>query len=164
MTCGVNARKRAGGFTLIELVITVTIVGILASAAVPMAELSVKRTREQQLQEALRQIRTAIDEYKRAADEGRIARNDDDSRYPGGLASLVNGVVDLKAPDNRKIYFLRRLPRDPFAIDAEKTAAETWGKRSYASPPDAPREGRDVYDVYSLAPGTGINGIRYRDW
>ena len=157
-------RRRPIGFTLIEMVITVAIVGILASAALPLTELSAKRAKEQQLQEALRQIRTALDDYKRAVDEGRIARSDLETGYPKSLALLVDGVSDQKSPDRKKIYFLRRLPRDPFATDVALPAAQTWGKRAYASPPDAPREGEDVYDVYSLSSGLGINGVRYRDW
>ena len=164
MTIVIHVRPRPIGFTLIEMVITVAIVGILASAALPLTELSVKRAKEQQLQEALRQIRTALDDYKLAADEGRIARSDLETGYPKSLALLVDGVSDQKSPDRKKIYFLRRLPRDPFATDAALPAAQTWGKRAYASPPDAPREGDDVYDVYSLSSGLGINGVRYRDW
>jgi len=164
MTIVLHVRPRPIGFTLIEMVITVAIVGILASAALPLTELSVKRAKEQQLQEALRQIRTALDDYKRAADEGRIARSDLETGYPKSLALLVDGVSDQKSPDRKKIYFLRRLPRDPFATDVALPAAQTWGKRAYASPPDAPREGEDVYDVYSLSSGLGINGVRYRDW
>jgi len=164
MTIVLHVRPRPIGFTLIEMVITVAIVGILASAALPLTELSVKRAKEQQLQEALRQIRTALDDYKLAADEGRIARSDLETGYPKSLALLVDGVSDQKSPDRKKIYFLRRLPRDPFATDAALPAAQTWGKRAYASPPDAPREGEDVYDVYSLSSGLGINGVRYRDW
>ena len=164
MTIVLHVRPRPIGFTLIEMVITVAIVGILASAALPLTELSVKRAKEHQLQEALRQIRTALDDYKLAADEGRIARSDLETGYPKSLALLVDGVSDQKSPDRKKIYFLRRLPRDPFATDAALPAAQTWGKRAYASPPDAPREGEDVYDVYSLSSGLGINGVRYRDW
>ena len=164
MTVAFPVRMRCAGFTLIEMVITVAIVGILASAALPLTELSVKRAKEQQLQEALRQIRTALDDYKRAADEGRIARSDLETGYPKSLALLVDGVSDQKSADRKKIYFLRRLPRDPFATDVALPAAQTWGKRAYASPPDAPREGEDVYDVYSLSSGLGINGVRYRDW
>lgn len=150
-------------FTLIELVITVAIIGILASVTMPLAQITVERSKEQELRAGLRQIREAIDAYKRAADEGRIARRADESGYPRALDVLVEGVADAKQPDKKKIYFLRRLPRDPFA-DAARTAAESWGKRSYDSPATAPIEGMDVFDVYSRAPGVGLNGIPYRDW
>lgn len=151
------------GFTLIELVITVAIVAILASAAVPLTQLAVQRGKEQELRSALRQIREAIDVYKQAADEGRIEKEADASGYPPALADLVNGVEDIKKPDKPKIYFLRRLPRDPFAADDVK-AEDTWGLRAYASPPDDPKEGDDVFDVYSLAEGEGLNGVPYRKW
>lgn len=151
------------GFTLIELVITVAIVAILASAALPLSQLAVQRAKEQELRTALRQIREAIDTYKAAADEGRIARQADQSGYPPSLDVLVMGVENIKDPRKKQIYLLRRLPRDPFA-PVELSAADTWGKRAYASPPDAPAEGRDVFDVYSLAEGKGINGVPYRDW
>jgi general secretion pathway protein G len=153
------------GFTLIELVVTVAIIGILVSAAVPLAELAVQRSRESELRTALRQIRTALDDYKKAVDEGRIVKKADDSGYPPSLDALVEGLPDAKDPAKKRlIYFLRRMPRDPFADDPATPAARTWGLRSYESPPDAPREGRDVFDVYSLAPGVGLNGIPYRQW
>jgi general secretion pathway protein G len=145
-------------------VITVAIVGILASIAVPLVELTVKRNREQELRAALRQIRSAIDDYKRAADEGKVEKKADESGYPRALEALVNGVEDKKSPKKAKIYFLRRLPRDPLYADADRRNAETWGKRSYASPPEAPTPGADVFDVYSLSPGVGLNGIPYREW
>jgi general secretion pathway protein G len=155
--------RPGSGFTLIELVITVAIVAILASAAVPLAQLAVQRGQEQELRSALRRIREAIDAYKQAADEGRIEKKADASGYPPALADLVNGVEDIKKPDKPKIYFLRRLPRDPFAADDVK-AEDTWGLRAYASPPDGPKEGDDVFDVYSLAEGEGLNGVPYRQW
>ncbi|MBX6393397.1 MAG: type II secretion system protein [Burkholderiales bacterium] len=145
--------------------VTVAIIGILVSIAVPFAELAVKRAKEQELRSALRQIRTALDEYKKAADEGRIQKKADESGYPPSLNVLVEGVKDARsAQEDRTIYFLRRIPRDPFNDDFDLPAEETWGKRSYKSPPDQPEEGEDVYDVYSLSDGVGINGIPYRQW
>jgi general secretion pathway protein G len=155
--------SRRHGFTLIELIITVAIVAILASAVMPLAQLSVQRHKEQELRTALRQIREAIDAYKQAADEGRIDKKADASGYPPDLEVLVEGVEDIKKPEKPMVYFLRRLPRDPFAPGHEKTT-DAWGKRSYASPPDDPKEGDDVFDVYSLAEGEGLNGIPYREW
>jgi general secretion pathway protein G len=154
---------KARGFTLIELVIAVAIVAILASAALPLNELVVQRAKEQDLRRALRDIRTAIDAYKQASDEGRIPKRVGESGYPKRLEDLVQGVEDEKSPKRERMYFLRRLPRDPFALN-EVSSAESWGKRSYASPPEDPREGDDVFDVFTLAPGKGINGRPYREW
>ena len=156
--------RRSTGFTLIELLITVAIVALLASVALPLSELSVQRGKEQELSRALREIRDAIDAYKRHADEGRIKRSADASGYPPTLSALVEGVVDLKSPTQAKLRYLRRIPRDPFSSDAETPAEQTWGLRSYESPPDEPRPGKDVFDVYSLNPGSGLNGIAYKDW
>ena len=152
------------GFTLIELVITVAIVAILASVALPLNELVVQRAKEQDLRRALRDIREGIDAYKQASDEGRIQKKVGESGYPRQLEDLVAGVEDQKSPKKEKIYFLRRLPRDPLASDPGLGPAESWGKRAYASPPDDPREGDDVFDVYSLSTATGINGRPYREW
>jgi general secretion pathway protein G len=154
----------AGGFTLIELVITVAIVALLASVALPVSELVVQRTKEQELRRTLLQVRNAIDAYKQASDEGRIRKSVGESGYPKKLEELAEGVEDQKSPKKDKIYFLRRVPRDPLATDPTLSASSTWGKRSYASPPDDPREGDDVFDVFSLAPGKGINGQPYREW
>jgi general secretion pathway protein G len=144
------------GFTLIELVITVAIVGILASVALPLNELVVQRAKEQDLRRALREIREGIDAHKQASDDGRIQKKVGESGYPRRLEDLVAGVEDQKSPKKEKIYFLRRLPQDPFG--------EKWGVRAYASPPDDPSEGDDVFDVYSLSTRIGINGKPYREW
>jgi general secretion pathway protein G len=145
------------GFTLIELVIVVAIVALLASAAAPLAERSWQRGKEQELRTALREIREAIDAHKRAADDGRIERKADASGYPPTLETLVEGVKQKDSPEERKIYFLRRIPRDP-------VSGEAWGLRSYASPADAPQAGKDVYDVYSRSDGIGLNRLPYREW
>ena len=155
---------RAYGFTLIELLVTVAIVGLLATIALPMTELVVQRSREQELHRDLREIRTAIDAYKKMWDAGRIQKSLDESGYPKSLDVLVDGVEDFKSPKRSKMYFLRRIPRDPFSKDTTSPAADTWGKRSYKSPPDDPQEGDDVYDVYTLSKGVGLNGVPYREW
>jgi general secretion pathway protein G len=155
--------RSAGGFTLIELVITVAIVAVLASAVMPLNELVHQRAKEQDLRRALREVRAAIDAYKQASDEGRIVKRVGDSGFPRRLEELVEGVEDQKSPKKDKIYFLRRMPRDPFA-DSERAAADTWAKRAYSSPPDDPRDGEDVFDIYTLAAGKGINGRPYKEW
>lgn len=154
---------RSRGFTLIELIITVAIVGVLALLATPLLEVTAQRHKEAELRLALRQIRTAIDAYHQAVQEKRIESPADASGYPPDLDVLVEGVVDITKPDRPKIYFLRRLPRDPMNADATLAPAETWGTRSYASPPDVPTAGEDVYDVYSLSDGVGLNGVPYRE-
>ena len=157
--------KRQYGFTFIEIAITVAIVGMLATVVMPMTEMTVKRDQEHQLRLALREIRNALDAYKQASDEGRISTSIDQTGYPAQLKVLSEGVTDEKNPDrNTKIYFLRRIPRDPMNTDLSKPNDETWGKRSYASSPDSPEEGSDVFDVYSLATDVGLNGVPYKDW
>lgn len=154
---------RQRGFTLIEMIVVVLIVSILASAAMPLAALHKRRTQEVELRLALRTIRTALDNYKKAWDDGRIEKRVDDSGYPPTLELLVQGVKDSKNPKGGRIYLLRRLPRDPFAA-TDLPAAQTWGLRSYASPPESPSAGADVFDVYSKASGAGLDGIPYQEW
>jgi len=155
--------RRAAGFTLLELMVAMAILALLASVALPLAELSVQRNKESELRTALRQIRDALDAYKQAADEGRIVLRPGDSGYPRTLASLVEGVEDAKSPVRSKIHFLRRIPHDPFA-DPGVPAEDSWGRRSYRSSHTSPQPGEDVFDIYSQSHGVGLNGIAYRDW
>lgn len=159
-------RPRAGhrGFTMVELLVSIAILSVLALGALPVAELTVRRAKEQELRLALRSIRMAIDAYKKAADENRIERVADGSGYPSTLEMLVDGVPDAKDPARQRIYFLRRVPRDPFADDTRSRPGDSWGLRSYASSAESPQPGRDVFDVYSRAPGNGLNGVPYREW
>lgn len=156
--------RRKNGFTLIELMVTLAIMALLATIVLPLAEVSVQRQKEQDLRLALREIRTAIDAYKRASDEGRITRTVNSTGYPKTLSLLVDGVVDARDPKGGMIYFLRKLPADPLFADAQAAADETWAKRSYASEPDSPHEGDDVFDVSSLSDEVGLNGVPYKKW
>jgi len=158
-----GARHRRG-FSLLELLVVIAIMAVLASIGLPLAELSHRRTQEEELRRALRDIRNAIDAYKRMVDAGRIVRAADASGYPPRLDILSEGVPDAQSPQGTKLYFLRRLPRDPFAPQGVPDAVETWGLRSYASPPNDPQPGRDVYDIYSRSAGVGLDGIPYRRW
>ncbi len=160
-----NRRIRAArGFTLVEMVMTVAIVGVLASAAMPLASLVSQRSKEQELRQSLLQIREAIDAHRRDFDAGRIAKGTTDSGYPKSLKDLTEGVVDQTSQKKKRIIYLRRLPRDPLVTDPSVSAAETWGLRSYDSPPEEPSPGNDVFDVYSLNKGVGLNGTPYSKW
>lgn len=154
----------ARGFTLIELLVTLTILALLGTLVIPVTQVAVQRKQEQELRRALREIRGAIDAYKKAYDEGRIARSLNSTGYPKNLELLVEGVPDLRSPKRSKIYFLRRVPRDPFNPDPQLEEVQTWGKRSYASEAAEPQEGEDVYDVYSTSDRLGLNEIPYKKW
>ncbi len=157
------AKRGQAGFTLIELLITLAILALLATSAMTFADLAIQRTKEQELRSALRELREAIDAYKQATDAKRVSKSADASGYPASLELLVAGVPDASKARGTKIYFLRRLPRDPTA-DAALPAAATWGLRSYASEADDPQPGADVFDVYSLSNRSGFNGVPYRTW
>jgi general secretion pathway protein G len=156
--------SRVTGFTLVELVVTVAIMAILATAALPLVEVTVQRSKEQELHAALREIRGAIDAYKQAVDDKHVTKAADASGYPKSLDVLVEGVDDALSPKKSKLYFLRRIPRDPMARDASLPATQTWGLRSYQSSAEEPQEGDDVFDVYSLSDKVGLNGVPYREW
>jgi general secretion pathway protein G len=152
------------GFTLIELLVTLAILATLASLVIPIAQVQMQRSKEQELRIALREIRSAIDAYKKAGDEGRIRRDAASTGYPKDLSISVEGVDDQRDPKRRKLYFLRQLPRDPFHDDPNTPEADTWAKRSYASEPTEPLEGDDVYDVRSRSVLIGLNGIPLKKW
>lgn len=151
------------GFTLIEMLVVLAMLSVLAMAARPVLLLSVQRSQEFALRDALRTLRGALDAYKRAVAEGHIMQSPEDSGYPPNLQALVKGVPDAKAVSGRKIYFLRRLPRDPFA-DPALSPEETWGLRAADSPPDELRAGRDVFDVYSRSERRALDGTLYKEW
>jgi general secretion pathway protein G len=158
------SRTRSRGFTLIELVVTLALVGVTAMVALPMAELTTVRAKESELRLALRQIRTALDAYKAAADAGQIEKMADQSGYPPTLEALTTPVVNIKNPKGTAFTFLRAVPRDPFEPDATLSAAETWNTRAYGTSPDSPAPGNDVFDVASRSRKTGLNGVAYRQW
>jgi len=163
---GNRARRSRRGFTLIELVVTLALVGIVALAVLPFSELIVQRQKEQELRVALREIRTALDAYKEASDFGSIEKQADTSGYPPSLAVLAAGVKDAKDPKGGLLLFLRRVPRDPFFTGEPTTPAEeTWNVRAYGKAPgDSQPSGADVYDVSSSSARIGLNGIAYKDW
>jgi general secretion pathway protein G len=156
--------KKITGFTLIELLVALVLLALLVTSAAPLMQLSAKRNKEQELKKSLWQMRDAIDAYKQAADDGLIKKSADQSGYPASLQQLVSGVENIQDPKKRKIFFMRNIPRDPFATDTTASAEETWGKRSYSSSFDKPEEGEDVYDVYSLSHEVSINQQAYSEW
>ena len=168
--------RASRGLTLVEMVVVVAIVGILAAAAQPLLALATRRQQELTLRQNLRSLRGAIDAYKAASSEGRITVPAGASGYPPTLDVLVAGVTvsaSGAAPGAApsiasgtaatKVYFLRRMPRNPLA-DAALPDAQTWALRSYDSPPEAPRPGRDVFDVYVDSDQRGLDGSAVREW
>jgi general secretion pathway protein G len=159
---GIGRQQRAPGYTFIELVVVTTIILVLASGIMPLARVTVQRTREAELRRALREMRTAIDKYKDAADLGNISSLEikvGSENYPPDLETLVEGVTAANDPTGRKLRFLRRVPVDPMTHSTE------WGLRSYQDKPDSTRwGGQNVFDVYTTFNGTALDGTKYKDW
>jgi general secretion pathway protein G len=166
-----RAGRRAGdpcarprGFTLIELMVSLLVLAILAVMVDHISEIMATRKREQHLYEDLRMLRGAIDAYKHAYDAGRIAPVEGASGYPNNLQVLVDGVEDALDPNHAKIRFLEQIPADPMQRDGAMAPADTWAPRAYASDPNDPRPGADVYDVHSRSARPGLNGAPYSAW
>jgi general secretion pathway protein G len=152
------------GFSLIELLVTLAILGVLVLLVMPVAQIELQRSKENDLRHALRDIRQSIDRYKQASDDGRIPKSAGTSGYPKDLEILVQGLPDQRDPKHAKIFFLRRIPRDPMQTDTSLSDEQSWGKRSYASEASDPQEGSDIYDVYAASSKIGLNGIPYSQW
>jgi general secretion pathway protein G len=154
------------GFTLIEMIITLSLVAVLAMSALPLGKMAVKRDHEVELARGLRQMREAIDAWKKLADEKKIEVEEDTEGYPPTLEDLVKGVeVDDKdakgqgSGRKKTVKFLRRIPKDPM------TNSFDWGLRSYQDDPDADVWGEEnVYDVYTKSPAKALDGTFYKDW
>lgn len=152
----------ARGYSFVELLVVTTIILILASAVQPLARVTIQRQKEVELRRVLREMRDAIDKFKDAADQGMIPTTElkaNSEGYPPDLETLVDGVSVANDASGRKLKFLRRIPIDPVTGEAE------WGKRAYQDKPDTTSwGGQNVFDVYSLSGGTGLDGTKYRDW
>ena len=150
------------GYTFVELLVVTTILLVLASAVMPLAQVTSQRQREAELRRTLREMRTAIDAFKDAVDQGRIPTTElepANEGYPPDLETLVEGISAANDASGRKLRFLRRIPIDPI------TAGTDWGLRSYQDAPTSTSWGRqNVFDVYTKSGGTALNGTKYKDW
>lgn len=158
--------RNSRGFTIVELLVSLALLGLAAAAVLPLATVTAQRAKEAELRTALRTIRTAIDNYKAASDSGLIDKQPGASGYPASLDSLAQGVPRSAAygPDARPLVFLRRVPRDPFFSDPSVPASQTWDVRSYGAAPGDARVGADVFDVASRSHGTATDGTRLGEW
>jgi general secretion pathway protein G len=160
------------GFTLVEMIVTLAIVGLVAMVALPLYEVTATRTKEAELRQALRTIRTGLDAYKAAVDAGLLPRNAGESGFPPNLDVLTQPLDtvasrDLSSNGNpavQRLVILRQLPRDPFFPDLQVPAAQTWSTRAYGSRSDDPQPGADVFDVSSTSTHVGLDGTAYNTW
>ena len=154
--------RSQSGYSFVELLIVTAILFILASAVMPLAQVTSQRQRESELRSALRQMRTAIDKFKDAVDQGRIAQTEvspGSEGYPPDLETLVEGVSVQNDQSGAKLKFLRRIPKDPMTNGTE------WGLRAYQDKPDSTSWGRgNVFDVYTKSSATALDGTKYKDW
>ena len=155
-------KRLEAGYTFIELLIVSTMLLVLASAIMPLTKVTMQRMREAELRRDLREMRTAIDKFKDAADLGQIGATDlkaGAENYPPDLETLVNGVGAVNDQTGRKLKYLRRVPIDPMTKSTE------WGLRSYQDEPDTTRwGGQDVFDVHTTSEGTALDGTKYKTW
>jgi general secretion pathway protein G len=150
--------SRKSGFSVVEMIIAFTIISILATAALPLLRVSIRRQREIELRRSLREIRDAIDKFKMASDQNLIEKKLDTEGYPPDLQTLVDGLPLMNTVD-KKIKFLRRIPKDPM------TGTTDWGLRSYQDDPGSTSwGGQNVFDVFSKSPGTALDDTKYSDW
>jgi general secretion pathway protein G len=164
--------RPAVGFTLIELLITLALVGLLAMTALPLYEVTSTRFKEAELRQALRTIRAGLDTYKEATDSGALPKAAGESGFPASLDMLTQVHEAATKRDfglnanekSQRIVILRKLPRDPFFPDPQVPAAQTWNTRAYASRPDDPQPGDDVFDVSSNSTRVGLDGTAYNTW
>ncbi len=156
------ARRRQDGMTFVELLVVTVMLLILASAALPLTRVTIQRQKETELRRVLREMRTAVDRFKDAADQGVIAATDlkaGSEGYPPSLETLVEGVAMTGDATGKKLKLLRRIPVDPMTGEAD------WGLRSYQDKADSTTwGGQNVYDVYSKSEGTALDGTKYKDW
>ena len=168
----VRTLGHAAGFTLVEMVITLAIVGLVAMTALPLYEVTSTRMKEAELRQALRTIRAGLDAYKAAVDTGLLPRAAGESGYPPNLNILAEpldtvGSRDLSPTTSaaaQRLVILRQVPRDPFFADRQVPAAQTWNTRAYASRSDDPQPGADVFDVSSTSTRTSLDGTPYSSW
>lgn len=165
-----HRRGMSRGFTFIELLITLALVGLVSMMTLPLYEMAAKRSKEAELRQALRTIRAGLDTYKAATDAGTLPREAGTSGYPPSLETLTEPLEmqgkreSSDLPAANRMVILRRLPRDPFNNDPDLTAAETWNTRAYASSADDPQPGDDVFDVSSKSDRRSLDGTPYSSW
>ena len=170
--CHARSQPRSRGFTLIEVLVTLSLVGLIALVSMPLYEVTSKRMKEAQLRQALRVIRSGLDTYKAAVDAGSLTKAAGESGYPATLDLLTEPLELANQPGSlgessrpaQRLLILRQLPRDPFFADPQAPAAQTWNTRTYGTRPDDPQPGADVFDVSSRSAQAGLDGTLYNTW